>query len=134
MRLTLLLLALALMTALSPSSAKAALFKDVPTDSWVYSAIDGLQRSGLVDGYPDSPGRTFTRYECAMVVSRIYSKLDDTNLRGRVTPEQATTILALAATFQREFEQLGPDMKEPMEQLANEKLFQPAIGNHPLFS
>jgi hypothetical protein len=131
MRVILLLLAIALAFAISPSGAQATLFKDVPTDSWVYGAIDGLQRSGIVDGYPESPGRTFTRYECAMVVSRIYSKLDDTSLREKVTAEQATTILALAATFQRELEQLGVNMKEPMEQLANEKLFQPAIGNHP---
>lgn len=131
MRLALLLLVIALVLALPPCNAQAALFKDVPTDSWVYGSFKELQQSGLIEGYPDSPGRTFTRYECAMVVSRVYTKLDDPSLRKRVTPEHAMAILALAATFQKELEQLGVNMKVPMARLADEKLFQPAIGNHP---
>jgi hypothetical protein len=60
--------------------AMAAMFKDVPTDHWAYEAIDYLQQQGLVEGYPDGTfggNRTFTRYEMAMVIARIYSKLED---------------------------------------------------------
>ncbi len=61
-------------------SASAAMFKDVPTDHWAYEAIDYLQQQGLVEGFPDGEfkgNRTFTRYEMAMVVARMYSKLED---------------------------------------------------------
>jgi len=60
--------------------ASAAMFRDVPTDHWAYEAIDYLQQEGLVEGFPDGTfkgNQTFTRYEMAMVVARMYSKLSD---------------------------------------------------------
>ena len=65
------LLALALPVTAGP-------FTDVPTDHWAYDAIDKLQSEGFVEGYPDGTfrgNRSFTRYEMAMVVARIWDRL-----------------------------------------------------------
>jgi len=53
-------------------------FTDVPVDHWAYDAIDKLQSEGFVEGYPDGTfrgDRSFTRYEMAMVVARIWDRL-----------------------------------------------------------
>lgn len=53
-------------------------FTDVPTGHWAYDAIDKLQSEGFVEGYPDGTfrgNRSFTRYEMAMVVARIWDRL-----------------------------------------------------------
>ena len=58
--------------------AMAGPFTDVPTDHWAYDAIDKLQMEGFVEGYPDGTfrgNRSFTRYEMAMVVARIWDRL-----------------------------------------------------------
>ena len=58
--------------------AVAGPFTDVPTDHWAYDAIDKLQAEGFVEGYPDGTfrgNRSFTRYEMAMVVARIWDRL-----------------------------------------------------------
>ena len=60
--------------------AVAGPFTDVPTDHWAYDAIDKLQAEGFVEGYPDGTfrgNRSFTRYEMAMVVARIWDRLVD---------------------------------------------------------
>lgn len=59
--------------------AFAGPFTDVPTDHWAYEAIDKLQSEGFVEGYPDGTfkgDRTFTRYEMAMVVARLWDRLE----------------------------------------------------------
>ncbi len=66
--------------AVFASSAYAQMFRDVPPDHWAYEAIDYLQQEGIVEGYPDGTFKgqnPFTRYEMAMVIARIYSKLDE---------------------------------------------------------
>lgn len=76
-----LIFALAAMFVLAfATTAFAGMFRDVPTDHWAYEAIDYLQQEGLVEGYPDGTFRgnnVFSRYEMAMVVARMYSKLED---------------------------------------------------------
>ena len=60
--------------------AMASTFSDIPTDHWAYEAIDYLQQAGLVEGYPDNTfrgERAFTRYEMAMVIARIFTKIQD---------------------------------------------------------
>jgi hypothetical protein len=60
--------------------ARAETFTDVPPDHWAYEAIDYLQQAGLVEGYPDGTfrgERSFTRYEMAMVIARIFTKIQD---------------------------------------------------------
>lgn len=69
------------LVALAPIAvAYSSTFSDVPGDHWAYEAIDYLQQGGLVEGYPDGTfngGRPFTRYEMAMVVARIFTKIQD---------------------------------------------------------
>ena len=60
--------------------AAASTFSDVPTDHWAYDAIDYLQQASLVEGYPDGTfggARSFTRYEMAMVIARVFTKIQD---------------------------------------------------------
>jgi hypothetical protein len=60
--------------------AGASAFSDVPTDHWAYEAIDYLQYAGLVEGYEDGTfrgDRAFTRYEMAMVIARVFTKMQD---------------------------------------------------------
>ncbi len=59
---------------------QASTFTDVPTDHWAYGAIDYLQAAGLVEGFPDGTfggDRQFTRYEMAMVIARVFTKMQD---------------------------------------------------------
>jgi hypothetical protein len=111
--------------------ANASLFKDVPTDSWVYKAIVDLDKAGLVEGYPDFPGRTYTRYEAGMVTTRIFSKLEREGCGDKLTFEQTLELLGLTETFDDVLVELGANLKEPMTKLADENIFEPAIGNHP---
>ena len=71
----------AVLVALAPIAvAYSSTFSDVPGDHWAYEAIDYLQQGGLVEGYPDGTfkgARPFTRYEMAMVVARIFTKIQD---------------------------------------------------------
>jgi hypothetical protein len=92
--------------------AMAAMFKDVPTDHWAYEAIDYLQQQGLVEGFPDGEfkgNRTFTRYEMAMVIARMYSKLED--MMGGMDSSKLDEIQAqldrLSNEFKDELAQLG---------------------------
>lgn len=58
--------------------AFAGPFTDVPTDHWAYEAVDRLQSEGFIEGYPDGTfkgDRTFTRYEMAMVMARLWDRL-----------------------------------------------------------
>jgi len=60
--------------------AQASTFTDIPTDHWAYAAVEYLQDAGLVEGYPDGTfggNRQFTRYEMAMVIARVFTKIQD---------------------------------------------------------
>lgn len=75
----------------------AATFSDVPEDHWAYEALDYLQEAGLVEGYPDGTfhgDRAFTRYEMAMVIARIFTKIQDWQamLQNGETPAGAEDI------------------------------------------
>lgn len=78
MRRIIILAVLAMAMLLNALPAFAGPFTDVPTDHWAYDAIDKLQAEGFVEGYPDGTfrgNRSFTRYEMAMVVARIWDRL-----------------------------------------------------------
>jgi hypothetical protein len=106
--------------------AVAGPFTDVPTDHWAYDAIDKLQAEGFVEGYPDGTfrgNRSFTRYEMAMVVARIWDRLysELQTLEGQMEamymPDEAITraeledelalVYDLMDEFSAELENLG---------------------------
>ena len=92
-RIIVLLSALIIMLAVA-LPATAGPFTDVPTDHWAYDAIDKLQAEGFVEGYPDGTfrgNRSFTRYEMAMVVARIWDRLVD-ELEGLSTPDMSNYV------------------------------------------
>ena len=122
---TIALLALALPVTAGP-------FTDVPTDHWAYDAIDKLQSEGFVEGYPDGTfrgNRSFTRYEMAMVVARIWDRLvweldqielDTSNL---VTydefQDELDLIYDLMDEFADELENLGVRMDDVEDRLGS---------------
>jgi hypothetical protein len=78
MRLLAMLIAAAVLVSATPVFAST--FSDVPTDHWAYEAIDYLQYAGLVEGSPDGTfggERAFTRYEMAMIIARVFTKIQD---------------------------------------------------------
>jgi hypothetical protein len=71
-------------------------FADVPTDHWAYSAVDRLQKAGIVIGYPDMTyggKRAMTRYEFAVAIARLLDKMQ-TPQGGGITQEQLNAALA----------------------------------------
>lgn len=102
-------------------TAGASTFSDVPSDHWAYDAIDYLQVAGLVEGYPDGTfkgDRPFTRYEMAMVIARVFTKIQDwqamyndgslpTNGTASDSSEIYTRLDRLAEEFRDELSDLG---------------------------
>jgi len=119
MRRILFLLVLAILALGIALPAFAGPFTDVPTDHWAYDAIDKLQAEGFVEGYPDGTfrgNRSFTRYEMAMVVARIWDRLvSELNAREVQVPEvtqaELDDVIAmledLRAEFQAELDAMG---------------------------
>ncbi|HEX9746550.1 MAG TPA: putative porin [bacterium] len=72
------LVAFAIFVFAAPKAS--AMFPDVPPDHWAYDAVDYLEQEGFVVGFPDGNyygDENLSRYEFAMVISRIYSQFID---------------------------------------------------------
>lgn len=57
----------------------AAEYTDLSSDHWAYKAVSSLSELGIVEGYPDgyfNGENRLSRYEMAVIISRIHSKLD----------------------------------------------------------
>ena len=62
------------------ANAAFAQFNDVDPEHWAYDAVEYLADEGFVTGYPDGTfkgDQTMTRYEFAMVISRLYDQFLD---------------------------------------------------------
>jgi len=71
------MIALLLVVALA-TPAIGASFPDVPSNHWAYEAINELVAAGVIEGYPDGTykgQRNLTRYEIAMIVSRVMDNM-----------------------------------------------------------
>ena len=71
------MIALLLVVALA-TPAIGASFPDVPSNHWAYEAINELVAAGIIEGYPDGTykgQRNLTRYEIAMIVSRVMDNM-----------------------------------------------------------
>ncbi|MGC8889432.1 MAG: S-layer homology domain-containing protein, partial [bacterium] len=82
--------------------AIAAPFPDVPSNHWAYDAVNELASKGLILGYPDGTFRgnnPMTRYELAMVISRLVSYLEKISGGPSVDVSQFVTKGELANTL-----------------------------------
>ncbi|MEO7995674.1 MAG: S-layer homology domain-containing protein, partial [bacterium] len=106
-RSTLLLSSLVAGLFLAAVPAQAGPFTDVPTNHWAYEAIDMLQNEGIVEGYPDGTfkgNRSFTRYEMAMVVARLYTRLNtQADMSEYMTKDEFNEYKAMAQALMDEF-------------------------------
>ncbi|MBO8126150.1 MAG: S-layer homology domain-containing protein, partial [Firmicutes bacterium] len=89
------LLTLALSTLLVcalVAPAMASAFPDVPENHWAYKAVEELYAAGLIIGYPDGTfggQRSMTRYEYAMIVSRLLDRLEEIAAEGKIQADKA---------------------------------------------
>lgn len=101
--------------ALSGISAFAQPFADVPTNHWAYDAIAELAAKGLVEGYPDGTfkgDRAMTRYEMAMIVARLLSRIESIQIPApapapQVTKADLDALQRLINEFRAELAALG---------------------------
>ena len=92
--------------ALWVSASRAAQFPDVPIDSWAYDAVNYLQEEGFVIGYPDGTfkgDQPLTRYEFAMVVSRVYQQFLD-KMNGPKDQQPPVDQQAIVNMLMKEFQ------------------------------
>jgi hypothetical protein len=103
------------------SVAKAAgPFADLPADHWAYAAVEDLYEMGFMQGFPDGEfkgNRTLTRYEVAMLVARVWYKMDELLAGGGVDAEAIAKIEKLANEFRTELADLGVQVDNIMATL-----------------
>ena len=106
----------ALFAVLVAGAAIAQPFADVATGHWAYDAVAELAAKGLIEGYPDGVfkgDRAMTRYEIAMVVTRLLARLESTQTSAAappntgVTPADLEMIRRLGNEFRQELTALG---------------------------
>lgn len=97
--------ALVVLTVLASGAAIAGSpFSDVKPSHWAYDAIGKLAAKGYVEGYKDGTfkgDKTLTRYELAMVISRLIGKI------GSGNSEDLRTLERLTVEFSDELALLG---------------------------
>ncbi len=81
-------------------------FPDVPADSYAADAVSQLVELGIVNGFPDGTFRgneAFTRYQAALVVSRLLSVIDENNAAaGALSEEDLATVNNAVAELQNQ--------------------------------
>ena len=81
-------------------------FPDVPGDSYAADAVSQLAELGIVNGFPDGTFRgneAFTRYQAALVVSRLLSVIDEnTAAAGALSEEDLATVNNAVAELQNQ--------------------------------
>jgi hypothetical protein len=139
------LLALTWATAVRAQDAKP--FEDVKPDHWAYGAVTDLHNKGIIIGYPDghfNGQRTLTRYEFAVALKRALDKIGvgttgpagpqgdrgpagDAGPAGPkgdvgppgMTPAEVDELRRLTQDFKNELTQLGVNMKDVQNRLAD---------------
>ncbi|HEV2281940.1 MAG TPA: S-layer homology domain-containing protein [bacterium] len=102
----------ALLTAALAGAAIAQPFADVPADHWAYDAIAELAAKGLIEGYPDGAfegDRAMTRYEMAMVVTRLLTRVESIAVPSSAPPAANVTKADLEA-IQRLVNEFRPEL------------------------
>ena len=85
-------------------------FPDVPADSYAASAVSQLAQLGIVNGFPDGTFRgneAFTRYQAALVVSRLLSVIDENRAAaGALSQENLATVNNAVAELKNQLSSL----------------------------
>lgn len=87
----------------------APLFPDVPDAHWAKDAVAALAAKGLVEGYPDGTfkgDRAASRWEVAMVVARLLSKMENEHATF-ATKAELDEVRKLANALREELDALG---------------------------
>lgn len=86
-------------------------FPDVPADSYAADAVAQLVELGIVNGFPDGTFRgndPFTRYQAALVVSRLLSVIEEnTAAAGALSEEDLATVNNAVAELTNELTALS---------------------------
>ncbi|MBI2914289.1 MAG: S-layer homology domain-containing protein, partial [Firmicutes bacterium] len=127
--------------------ALAASLVDLPAGHWAYQSVNELITAGLIPGYTESsfrPGRTITRFEMAILLTRLLAQLDVKagGDRNEVLESTGLNLAAAAkkvelsqllATYERHgglgreaHPKLTPELKSAMKRLFAE--FGPELG------
>lgn len=103
----------------------AAPFGDVPEDHWAAEAVSQLAAKGLVEGYPDGlyrGDRAASRYEMAMVVSRLLAKVEQMAKHEHeqyVTKQDLALVRKLMNEYKEELDALGVRMTNAEDAIAS---------------
>jgi len=93
-------------SAVLTGSAYANPFNDVDRDHWAYDAVNKVASSGIMRGYRDGVFKgkeTVTRYEMALIISRLIDKLQG----GNVSTDVRRTMDRLGEEFMDELDLIG---------------------------
>ncbi|MBE3599417.1 MAG: S-layer homology domain-containing protein [Limnochordaceae bacterium] len=117
-------------------AAEGGSFVDVPEGHWAYEAISNLAAAGLVEGYPDGTfggSRTLTRYEAAMIFSRMLGRLENVikqdvagevqGLSAQVAGDVSQRVMARAtAEIQQSIMAAREALAQDLDRMVQEKL------------
>lgn len=95
-------------------------FNDVQASHWAYDAISKLSAKGYVQGYNDGSfkgDKTLTRYELAMVISRLMDKMGGEGIAS----EDLRTLERLIVEFSDELALLGVKVSSLEDEMKNIK-------------
>ncbi len=84
-----------------------ASFSDVPPGHWAYDAVDYMESEGFITGYPDGTfqgNAELSRYEFAIVISRLYSQFLDRIEEVDESPSPPIETEAVLEMLMEEFE------------------------------
>ncbi|MBP2663238.1 MAG: putative S-layer protein, partial [Firmicutes bacterium] len=103
-KITLLLTVIFVLGIAGIAGAASNPFGDVPPGHWSYGAVSQLAKDGVLEadsGRAFSGGKTISRYEMALIVTRAMAKMDKAN------DEDAALIKKLVGEFSNELNNLG---------------------------
>lgn len=114
------LLAVIVMFIMMAPAFAAPLFGDVPENHWARDAVADLASKGILEGYPDGTfkgDRAATRWEMAMVASRIVAKMEQADATF-ATKADLEALRNLVNSLRDELDALGVRVKNLEEKTA----------------
>jgi hypothetical protein len=125
-----------------PATAQPALeaFRDVPTNSFAYQAVQALEADRLITGYPNGTfkgNRPLTRYEAAVITQRVVQtieeKLKDPATAGAVSGDDLKAVRTLLTEFKENIADLRTHVAQIDERLKTAEKTLDARQFHALY-